>query len=140
MPSSRALSHLLPLLLLAHIAAQTAQQTVVPVNATVSTSPPSITFTWPADATASGFTVQRRLPGSASWGAVTVIPGAGAATTWTDNVVFVGARYEYLFIKSGSPAGRGIVTAGIEATALESRGRLVLLVDDTKVTTLGARL
>lgn len=140
MPSSRACSRLLPLLLLAELAAQTAQQTVVPVNATVSTSPPAITFTWPADATASGYTVQRRLPGSASWGGVTVIPGAGAATTWTDNVVFVGSRYEYLFIKSGSPAGRGIVTAGIEATALESRGRLVLLVDDTKVAALGARL
>lgn len=134
-----ALASLVPLLL-APLAAQTPEQTIVPVNATVTASPPSIVFTWPLDATATGYTVQRRLPGATSWGSVNVIPGGGAATTWTDSVVFVGARYEYLFLKSGSPAGRTVVTAGVEATAIEYRGELVLLVDATRTSALGARL
>ena len=122
------------------LAAQTAAQAAVPVNAIATTSPPALTFVWPADATATGFTVARRPSGSSTWGPATTIPGAGAATTWTDATVVPGTRYEYRFLKNGSVAGRGLVTAGVEASLIDQRGRLVLLVDDTMAAPLGSRL
>ena len=120
--------------------AQTAAQAAVPVNAVATTSPPSLTFVWPADATATSFTVARRLSGTSAWSPATTIPGGGAATTWTDATVVPGLRYEYWFSKAGSVAGRGLVTAGVEANLIEDRGRLVLLVDDTMAAPLGSRL
>ncbi|MBL8755530.1 MAG: hypothetical protein JNK15_19690 [Planctomycetes bacterium] len=122
------------------IGAQTAQQAAVQVNATVTANPPSITFTWPLDATATNYFVRRRLPGSLSWGASTTIPGGGAATSWSDGSVLLGARYEYWFQKAGTPQGNGFVTAGVEAIAQHDRGKVVLLVDATQVAGLGARL
>lgn len=122
------------------LAAQTAAQAAVPVNAVATTSPPSLTFVWPADATATSFTVARRLSGTSTWSPATTIPGGGAATTWTDASVVPGLRYEYWFSKTGSVAGRGLVTAGVEASLIEDRGRLVLLVDDTMAAPLGYRL
>lgn len=119
---------------------QTPQQTVVPVTAVASASPPSIAFSWPLDPTASSFSVARRLAGASSWGPLGLIPGGGTATTWTDTNVSVGTRYEYWFNKVGNPAGKGFVTAGIEAAVIEDRGRLVLLVDASQVQGLGARL
>ena len=107
---------------------QVPQQAAVPVAAIATASPPSLAFSWPLDATATGYSVARRLPGATSWSAFTSIPGAGAATSWTDTNIAVGTRYEYFFLKSGNPQARGLVTAGIEANALEHRGTLVLLV------------
>lgn len=124
----------------AALPAQTVQQTVIPVHATAATNPPALTFTWPADPTATGYTVVRRNAGAAAWGPATTIPGGGAATTWTDPGVATGARYEYWFRKTGNPAGHGFLTAGVEAAPIEDRGRIVLLVDATQATALGSRL
>ncbi|MBK8100757.1 MAG: hypothetical protein IPK26_27030 [Planctomycetes bacterium] len=136
------LHHFVPILLSlsAPALAQTPAQAAVQVTAVATTSPPSLTFSWPLDATATGYTVARRLAGATSWGPLTGIPGAGAATTWTDSNVVVGTRYEYWFNKNGNPAARGFLTAGIEASALENRGKLVLLVDATQATALAPRI
>ena len=120
--------------------AQTAQQAAVQVNAIATTSPPSLVFSWPLDATATGYTVARRLAGATAWGTATTIPGGGSATTWTDSTAVVGSRYEYWFSKNGNPAGRGLVTAAIDGVPIDNRGKLVLLVDNTVAAPLGARL
>lgn len=125
---------------IAPVCAQSAQQSAVQVTATVAASPPAISFTWPADATATGYTVARRAAGATAWGGLVTIPGGGTATSWTDTNVAVGARYEYWFRKTGNPAARGFLTAGIEADPIEDRGHLVLLVDATQAAALGARL
>jgi hypothetical protein len=127
----------LPLL---DLPAQTAQQAALLVTATASTSPPALTFQWPLDATATGYYVSRRLAGASSFGPTTTIPGAGTATGWIDPNVVAGQRYEYYFAKAGTPAAKGFLTAGIEASAIEDRGIVVLLVDATKAAALGARL
>ncbi len=124
----------------APLVAQSAQQVAMQVNAIAQSSPASVTFSWPLDATATNHFVRRRLPGSLSWGSLTTIPGGGTATTWTDTNALPGARYEYWFQKAAPVQAHGLVTAGVEASAQHDRGKLVLLVDATKVAGLGARL
>lgn len=127
-------------LAIAPLAAQTAQQAALQVTATVATAPPAIAFAWPADAAATGYRVARRAAGATAWGPSIAIPGAGAATSWTDAAVAIGQRYEYWFTKTGTVAARGLVTAGIEAALIDDRGVLVLLVDATQAPGLGTRL
>lgn len=128
------------LLVSGFLAAQTSDQAAVRVTAQVSANPPAITFSWPADATATGYTVARKAYGAAFFGSSTAIPGGGAATSWTDTNVAPGLRYEYWFAKSGTPPARGFITSGIEAAAFEDRGKIVLLVDAAKVPALGVRI
>jgi hypothetical protein len=120
--------------------AQTPQQVSLAVAAVAQTSPPALAFSWPLDPTATSYSVARRVSGVGAWGAFSPIPGGGAITSWTDTSVVAGTRYDYLFSKIGSPSARGFLTAGIEAAAIENRGRLILLVDATKAAGLGARL
>ncbi len=141
-PTSLALAAMLGSLLAptAWLAAQSPQQTVISVAVTATTSPPALSFTWPLDPSAVNYTVMRRLPGATTWGPSTLVPGAGAAISWTDTQVAVGTRYEYYIYKNANPPARTFVTGGVEAAAIESRGSLILLVDSTKATALGARL
>ncbi len=120
--------------------AQTAQQRAVRVTATVSVSPPSITLAWPADATATGYTVAKRILGAPTWGTAQTVPGGAAATGYSDSLVVPGTRYEYRVDKNGSPFGIGIVASGIESPAIHDRGKLLLVVDATKAAGLGSRL
>ena len=120
--------------------AQTPIDAAVRVTAQATASPPSITFSWPFDPNATAYSVSRRLQGAPNWGLPTAIPGGGAATSWVDNNALVGGRYEYFFYKPGSPEGRGFVAAGIEGSAIHTRGKLILLVDATKALVLQSRL
>ena len=71
------------------LTAQTVQNTCVEVSAVAQVSPPQITFNWPVDATALGYTVYRRAIGAASWGsALTTLPAG--AITWVDTGVALG--------------------------------------------------
>lgn len=121
------------------LAAQTTRNTCVEVSATVQASPPQITFSWPADATATGYNIYRRARGATSWGSAIVTLAAGA-TGWSDSAVSVGVAYEYRFDKSGNPAGRGYCQAGIELPAVHSRGKVILLVADTHATYLATEI
>lgn len=139
MPWPRALRAVALALATAPLAAQTVQQASVQVTASVAASP-AITFHWPADPTASGYSVSRRFAGTSAWSPAIQIPGAGAATSWLESTALFAQRYEYLFVKAGTPPGRGFITAGLEAPAFEQRGKLVLVVDATHVAALGSRL
>ncbi|MCA8952809.1 MAG: fibronectin type III domain-containing protein [Planctomycetes bacterium] len=118
--------------------AQTAADVALQVEATAATNPPTLTFSWPASATATSYTVARRPAGDLFWGNQITVPGGGAATSWIDSNVVLGERYEYRFLRLGSTVARGLVTAGVEAAAIEDRGVLVLIVDATQATALAA--
>lgn len=122
------------------VVGQSAQQTAVRVSAVATNSPPTITFSWPLDATATSYTVIRRFHGSNNWGASQAVPGGGTATGYVDSTVVVGTRYEYWFSKIGNPSGRGFISTGVDIPPVHSRGKLVLIVDSTKITSLGSRL
>ncbi len=118
--------------------AQTADQAGVPVTVQVTASPARVTMSWPQDPTATSWLVRRRDAFSTNWTSGTLLPGN--ATGYVDNSVLLGVRYEYWIGRTGSPDGRQFVTCGIDAVAFEGRGKLVLLVDATQATALGARL
>lgn len=117
---------------------QTVQNTVVEVSAVAQSSPPRLVFTWPANPTATGYTIQRRAPGSTTWSVVGTAPAA--ATGWIDSLVAVGEVLEYRFTKSGSPFGLGYATCAIDRPAVHERGKLILLVADTHAAFLTTEL
>ena len=102
----------------------------VEVSAAIQTSPARITLNWPADPNASSYTVSR-LSSSGSWSPLATLPGT--ATQFIDNSVSVGAQFEYRIVKSTSRgySGSGYILAGINAPAVEHRGKIILLVDST---------
>ena len=65
----------------------------VRASATVQTNPPQITLSWPADPSATGYTVSTKLRDDLSWG--TGIMLAADATNYVDSNVIVGSAYEY---------------------------------------------
>ncbi|HEY3323601.1 MAG TPA: PA14 domain-containing protein [Planctomycetota bacterium] len=119
--------------------ATTSADYAVQVSATVQVSPPSITLSWPAGADATGFTVYRKAPGSTSWGSGT---GLGMSTTYTDSNVSVGSCYEYQIVKNTGAGytGYGYITAGIQVPLVDSRGKIVLIVDNTYCSPLATQL
>ncbi len=119
--------------------AQSPIDAAVQISAVAASSPPTITLNWPANAAATSYQLGRRAPGTISYTGTTTLPGT--ATGWTDTAVAVGERYEYRVFKfGGSALGRGFITAGIEATPIESRGKLVLVIDSTKAAPLATRI
>src|SRR4051812_42796945 len=84
----------------------------VQVSATVQTTPAKITLRWPQDSNVipASYTVYRRNPGSATWGAGSSL--SGSATNYTDRQVMVGRAYEYRIVKvTNSYMGYGYITA-----------------------------
>jgi len=134
-------AHLLAFLVPAAVPAQTAQQQAIPISVSTVAAPPSIAFSWPLDATATGYTVYRRLANATSWGTPTTVPGGGGATGWVDTSVAAGTRYDYWFNRSSpSGAGRTFVSSGIEVPLVDWRGTLLLLVDASVALPLAAEV
>src|SRR5262245_58260217 len=113
----------------------------VQVSATVQVYPPQIVLSWPQDVIGvpNSYTVYRKAPGASSWGQGTTLPGS--TTSYTDTAVTVGTAYEYQIVKANSSFnGYGYIVAGIQATLVENRGSVVLIVDNTYATQLDAEL
>jgi hypothetical protein len=113
----------------------------VQATADVSTSPPRITLHWVQDEIpATGYTVWRKAPGDATWSG-NGISLSGDATSFTDENVSGGSVYEYQIRKSSSLySAYGYVTVPINAPLVESRGKLVLVVDNSVAGALGNEL
>ncbi len=113
----------------------------VQVSSVVQASPAKVTLTWPQDTngTPSSYTVYRRTPGSTNWGSGTAL--AGSTTSYTDTSVASGAAYEYRIVKvTGSYTSYGYIMAGVNAPLVDSRGKVVLVVDTSVVSALTAEL
>lgn len=103
----------------------------VQMSATVTADPPRIELHWPADPfPISSYTVHRKALGDATWG--DGVPLGGDATRFVDENVEVGNRYEYQIIKHGvAYTGYGYITVGVDASLVDTRGRVILLVDNS---------
>jgi hypothetical protein len=109
------------------------------VSAAVQTNPPQITLSWPADSLATGYTLYRKAPDATNWGSGVTL--ASNATYFVDTNVLVGGSYEYRIAKSAASFfGVGYICSGIEAPLVESRGTVVLLVDNTETSSLALEL
>ena len=109
--------------------------------ATVVASPPSITLNWSSHPNTTGFTIFRKLKGGTSWGSTYATAG-GAATQYTDISVQVNTSYEYKVVRSTSNlgSGYGYINAGIQIGAVEFRGKVIVLVDNTFTNSLAVQL
>ena len=113
----------------------------VEVSASVQTSPPQITLSWPQDTsgTPSSYTVYRKAPGATSWAGGTTL--SGSATSFVDSGVAVGTAYEYAVVKNaGGYQGYGYVQSGINVPLVENRGKVVLVVERTYAAQLASEL
>lgn len=117
----------------------TSQQQAVMVSATVQSQPPRITLTWPYDSSATNYTIRRKALESLTWGSSLVL--AGNTTSYADSSVSVGVGYEYEVSKStAGRGGVGYIYSGIELSAEEIRGIVILIVDNTYAQALAAEL
>jgi Bacterial Ig domain len=113
------------------------------ISATVQKSPAQITLSW--DATpwgAANYTVYRSTTiggssnGAGTW---TQIASGLTGTSFVDTNVQVGTEYEYRVNRSGSQFnGDAYLDTGIEMPLVDSRGKLILIVDNTYTTSLSS--
>ncbi|HEV2394933.1 MAG TPA: glycoside hydrolase family 9 protein [Verrucomicrobiae bacterium] len=109
----------------------------VQVSAAVQATPAQITLSWPQDQymLPNSYTVYRKAPSDSSWGAGVLLPAT--ATSYTDNHVTVGTPYEYQVVKVTSQyTGYGYVYSGINVPMTDSRGKLLLVIDNTYAASL----
>ncbi len=77
---------------------QSARERSVEVSATIQESPARFDFSWPADATATGYEVYRKTLEAMDWGeSIASLPGD--ATLFFDENIEAGIGYEYAFFK-----------------------------------------
>jgi len=113
----------------------------VQVSAAVQAAPPQITLSWPQDqyTTPSSYTIYRKSPSASSWGTGITLPGS--ATSHVDNTVTAGTAYEYQVVKVTSQyTGYGYVYSGINVPMTDSRGAVLLVVDNTVGASLAPEL
>ena len=121
------------------------QTRAIQVSASVSRTPPAIQLSWPALVSAQlPFKVYRKARFSKSWGSpiTTLTPDA---TSWVDTQASVGEAYEYMIIGSSryqttTWATYGFIYAGIDVPMIDSRGTLILVVDNTHAPALDSEL
>lgn len=121
-------------------AAETTWVYGVQLSATAHTSPPRIELSWVADELpAESYLVQRKAVNAAAWDEGVTLPGD--ATSFTDEKVELGARYEYKVAKySTRITAYGYIAAGLQAPLVDDRGKVILVVDQSMVEPLGADL
>ena len=91
----------------------------------------SITLNWSSYVTATGYTIHRKLKSSTNWGS-SIASLSGSTTTYIDNSVSINTYYEYRITRSASVGtAYGYVSAGINLQAIDYRGKIVLVIDNT---------
>jgi hypothetical protein len=112
------------------------------VSASVQTSPPEIALTWPADPEAASYTIRRKSPDESRWGAAVSL--AGNAASYIDRSAASGQIYHYQLTKTTRrvPAyiGYGYIFAGINAPLVDTRGKIILMVERTYASELASEL
>ncbi|MBK8172013.1 MAG: hypothetical protein IPK60_16935 [Sandaracinaceae bacterium] len=124
-----------------------AQVAAVQLWAEVQSSPARITLRWTPLASATGYTIYRRVKGATSWGTAIATP-AGSAVQYADSDVSAGVYYEYRIARTsslggsyaGDLPGTSYIASGIEVELESYRGTVILLVDDTVAAPLASEL
>jgi hypothetical protein len=113
----------------------------VQVSSIVQVSPPQITLVWPQDTTdvPVSYTVYRKSPEATAWGTGTTLPGS--STSYVDANIAIGETYEYQIVKTASGyTGYGYILAAVQGRLVDSRGKVVLVVDNTHASALASEL
>lgn len=107
---------------------------LVEMSAVVSESPPYVTLHWnPAFSPVTGLTAYRRAAGATDWGEGFVLPPESLSVE--DPWAVPGELFEYRIVREQDsalhPIAEGHLWAGVNVPAVESRGRIILVVDDS---------
>lgn len=110
------------------------------VTAEVDAAVPRITLKWPPGRFVTSYTVARKDPAANTWAALASL--SSEATSFSDSDVRPGVDYDYQITKTTTRGftGYGYVRAGIRIGAVETRGKILLLVDNTQASALSSEL
>jgi len=125
-------------------AAQTPRDFAIDLQATTAASSPYLTLSW-TQRLQSNITAQniyRRLKGDTTW--VLQKNLTTTQTSYADTTAVSGVEYEY-WMERRYPAyypyvAQGYISAGVNVPAVESRGTLLLVIDDTMITPLAPEI
>jgi hypothetical protein len=99
--------------------------------AMVQSSPARITLNWTTLPSTTSITIYRKTLAANTWGSSYATVSA-SATQYQDIAVSTGTLYEYRVVRvAGGVTGNGYIATGIEVPAVDARGKLILLVDNT---------
>jgi|GEM_PF-1465637 len=100
-------------------------------GAAVSNSPSQITISWEYDLNALTYSIDRKLPSDAVWTNLASV--SGLTLSYADNAVSNGIIYEYRVVKTTPliTAAYGYEYAGIDMPEVDSRGTMLIAVDNT---------
>lgn len=121
---------------------QSARDTVVELNAVVRTNSPVVTLYWNAATYGSNSIVYRRDVGASSWG-TPLADSPPAVTSYVDATAVAGQAYEYIVRRNRTSApseAYGTIVSGCNVPMVEDRGRVILLVDNTLLLSLGPEI
>lgn len=120
--------------------ALTARDYAIEITATTQQTPPRITLNWRNDFDGRQYYIQRKSKTDAVWGAGTIL--SSSANSFTDSNVMAGGAYEYSIAKypPSDYAQSGYIFVGLNAPLIESRGKIILIVDSAYATDLSAEL
>ncbi|MCD6063885.1 MAG: hypothetical protein K0R82_1796, partial [Flavipsychrobacter sp.] len=111
------------------VAAQTAADYAVQLQAQVQQSPAQIKLTWKPLANTLSYKIYKKAKGSNNWGSE-LVSLTTADTSWTDYNVVVDSAYEYQVIKQGNLiTATGYIYAAIKAPPIHNRGGIFVLID-----------
>ena len=112
----------------------------VQVSATISVSPPSITLSWPAaTVTPSQYRIFRKAKTDGSFGSPIATLG-GSSTSYTDSNVSTSAPATNIRSTPTAATVLVYIYAGIQVPMIDSRGKIILLVDNTQGPSMASQL
>jgi hypothetical protein len=126
----------LPLCIFCFAGAAMLHANPVRISAVVQSFPPQIALNWANQNGVTGFVIYRTTTiggdpnGSGSWGLPIANLSAGVFS-FTDTNVSAGVPYEYRIVASGVANSDDYIECGIQLPLVESRGKLLLLVDNS---------
>ncbi len=132
-------SFLLPLLLTtALLSAQVPKDAAIPVTATFTTSPASVTISWPNPAASSIIILRHtKISPPGIWTSLVNVT-ASTQSTYVDNAVSAGQTYEYSVQRTvGNVTSYGYAHVAINAPVVDNRGKIIFLVDSLLMSPLG---
>ncbi len=123
------------------VKAQASKDVTVPISATFTVGPASVTLNWVNPGNA-GLLVRRRTKGQGgtAWQQVLNVSNSNL-TTVTDNSVTEGQIYEYSILRSlNNISAYGYAHVAINANPVDSRGKILIFVDTITADALGVEL
>ncbi len=103
----------------------------VQLQAEISENPTQITLNWKIEPGVTGYSIYKADNAQSNRWGNPIISLTSEDSTWTDTNISVGTLYEYRIVRTGTRTGYGYIATGIKVPAIESRGTLALIVDNT---------